>query len=73
MAAYAASGAAVAEAAEIDVTPQGNRAAAVTVRWRVRAGDGTLLRDFRTTYQFVGPDPWRVVTYVNHDEVPPAG
>ncbi len=73
MAAYRAAGAARADIAGLDVLEQGDSAALATVRWNVRAADGTLIRDFRSSYQFVGPDPWRIVSYVNHDTVRPAG
>lgn len=36
---------------------------------RVRSSDGALIRDLRTSYQLAGPDPWRIVSYVNHDVV----
>lgn len=67
MAAYRQAGAAKAEIARIDLLGQGNRAHAATVHWQIRSADGTMIRDLRTTYQLVGPDPWRVVSYVNHD------
>lgn len=69
MTAYRAAGAARAEVASIDVLAQGDRAQAATVHWHVRSADGAMIRDFRTTYQMVGPDPWRIVSYVNHDVV----
>lgn len=71
MAAYRQAGAAKAEIAGIEVLGQGNRAQAGTVHWHVRSADGGMIRDFRTTYQLVGPDPWRIVSYVNHDLVEP--
>lgn len=69
MAAYRQAGAARADIASIDVLSQGDRAQAVTVHWQVRSVEGAMIRDFRTTYQLVGPDPWRIVAYVNHDFV----
>lgn len=71
MAAYQAAGATAAEIAEIDVLAQGDSALLATVRWNVRGADGGLVRDFRTSYELVGPEPWRIVSYVNHDTVRP--
>ena len=71
MAAYRNAGAAAADIAGIDVLSQGDSAALATVRWHVRSATGELLRDFRTSYQLVGPDPWRILSYVNHDTVRP--
>lgn len=74
MAAYRSAGAATAEIASIDLLRQGNAAQLATVHWAVRSSDGALVRDLRTSYQFAGPNPWRIVSYVNHDVVadPPA-
>lgn len=69
IAAYHQAGAARADIASIDVLAQGDRAQAATVHWQVRSLEGAMIRDFRTTYQMVGPDPWRIVSYVNHDFV----
>lgn len=69
MAAYRASGAVAADIEGLDVLEQGDSAALVTVHWRVRAAGGGLVRDFRTSYQLVGPDRWRIFGYVNHDTV----
>ena len=66
MTAYRSAGAAVAEIVDLDPLPQGDRAALVTVHWNVRAADGTMIRDFRTSYQLVA-EPWRILGYVNHD------
>lgn len=71
MAAYRAAGAARAEIGEIDVLAQGDAAALATVRWSVRSATGEMIRDFRTSYQLVGADQWRIVSYVNHDTVLP--
>lgn len=68
MAAYRNAGAAVAETEELEPLVQGDRAALVTVHWNVRAADGTMIRDFRTSYQLVA-HPWRILGYVNHDTV----
>lgn len=71
MAAYRKAGAAVADLAAIEILDQGDSAALATARWHVRSAAGVLIRDFRTTYQLLGPDPWRIVSYVNHDTVRP--
>jgi len=68
MTAYRSAGAAVAEIVDLDPLPQGDRAALVTVHWNVRAADGAMIRDFRTSYQLVA-EPWRLLGYVNHDTV----
>ncbi|HUQ79446.1 MAG TPA: hypothetical protein VM427_11330 [Patescibacteria group bacterium] len=69
MAAYRASGAVAADIEGLEVLEQGDSAALVTIHWRVRAADGGVVRDFRTSYQLIGPDPWRILGYVNHDTV----
>jgi hypothetical protein len=69
MTAYRQAGAARADIDTVEVMPQGDRALLVTVRWHVRGVGGALIRDFRTSYQLVGPDPWQIVSYVNHDFV----
>jgi hypothetical protein len=71
MAAYQRSGAAHADVASLALLEQGDRAVLATVNWQVRAADGALIRDFQTSYQLVGPDPWRIISYVNHDTVGP--
>jgi len=68
MAAYARSGAAVAQVSDIDVLEQGDSATLVTAHWNVRSATGEMVRDFRTSYQLVGQPP-RIVSYVNHDVV----
>jgi len=70
MAAYRASGAAVANVKSIQALSQGDGALLATVHWDVRAADGSAIRDFRTSYQLARdgtPDSWRIVSYVNHD------
>ena len=68
MAAYARSGAARAEIAALDVVPLGKSSAFTTVRWHVRDAEGTLLKDFHTTYQLLRTDGgWQIVSYTNHD------
>ncbi|MES2208621.1 MAG: DUF4440 domain-containing protein [Chloroflexota bacterium] len=69
MTAYRSAGAASADIADIDVQEQGSEAVLATVHWHVRGPDGTMVRDFRTSYQLVVADPWRIVSYVNHDRV----
>lgn len=69
MAAYRSVGAAAAEIAGIDLREQGTEAVLATVNWHVKAADGTILRDFSTSYQVIFADPWRILSYVNHDRV----
>jgi len=69
MAGFRESGAVVADIDRVDVRSQGDSATLATVHWNVKAATGKTLRQFRTTYQLVGPDPWRIVSYVNHDTV----
>ena len=69
MLAYRSAGAAAADLVDIDVQEQGTEAVLATVHWHVRAPDGALIRDFRTSYQLVAADPWRILSYVNHDRV----
>ena len=69
MAGYRSAGAASADIVAIDVQEQGTEAVLATVHWHVRAADGTVLRDFRTSYQLLVADPWRILSYVNHDQV----
>ena len=73
MAAYRKAGAAAADVVALDVLEQGDSAALATVRWVVRSADGALVRDFRTSYQMLGPDPWAIHAYLNHDTVRPVG
>lgn len=68
MAAYAQSGASVAQITDIDHLEQGDSATLVTVHWNVRSASGQTIRDFRTSYQLVGR-PSRIASYVNHDVV----
>ena len=63
------SGAVVADIGRIDVRSQGDSATLATVHWILKAGTGKTLSEFRTTYQLVGPKPWRILSYVNHDTV----
>jgi SnoaL-like domain len=69
MAAYARSGAARADIADLDVEALGRSSAFATVHWHVQAADGTLLKDFRTTYHLVRVEGgWRILSYTNHDD-----
>jgi ketosteroid isomerase-like protein len=69
MAAYARSGAARADIAELDVTELGRSSAFATVHWHVRTADGAVVKDFRTTYHLVRADGgWRILSYTNHDD-----
>ena len=72
-AAYRKAGAAAADVVALDVLEQGDSAALATVRWVVRSADGALVRDFRTSYQMLGPDPWTIHAYLNHDTARPVG
>jgi hypothetical protein len=68
MEAYASAGAARADIAGLDVVPLGTSSAMATVRWHVLGADGTLLRDFRSTYHLLSVDrAWRILSYTNHD------
>lgn len=69
MAGYRSAGAASAAIVEIDVREQGTEAAMVTVHWHVRAANGTMVRDFHTSYQLVDVDQPRILSYINHDQV----
>jgi len=41
-----------------------------TVRWNALDADGTLLRDFTTSYQMLREESgeWRILSYTYHDE-----
>ena len=69
MAGYRASGAASADIVDIDAREQGTDAVIATVHWHVLAKDGSMVRDFHTSYQLIVTDPWRIISYVNHDQV----
>lgn len=56
MTAYARSGAARADIVELDVVELGRSSAFVTVHWDVCDAAGTILKDFRTTYQLLRAD-----------------
>jgi hypothetical protein len=69
MAAYAASGAARADLASLEVTALGTSGALATAHWHIRDDEGGLVKDFHTTYQLLrGTEGgWRILTYTNHD------
>lgn len=68
MGAYARSGAARADVAALEVEPLGASSAVATVNWHVRSADGTVIKDFHTTYHLLRMDGgWRILTYTNHD------
>ena len=69
MEAYRSAGATRATIVELDVRPLGRSSALATVRWNALADDGTLLRDFRTSYHLLRDDPdgWHILTYTYHD------
>jgi ketosteroid isomerase-like protein len=69
MAAFRDAGAASADIGGLDVRSQGDSATLATVRWLVRSAAGDVIRDFQTSYQLIGPAPWRIASYVNHDTV----
>ena len=68
MTAYAESGAARADIAELDVVDLGKSSAIATVHWHVRSADGAMVKDFHTTYHLLREgDSWRILSYTNHD------
>jgi hypothetical protein len=68
MDAYAKSGAARADVAELDVVPLGKSSAFATVHWHVKDAEGGVIKDFHTTYHLLRADGgWRILTYTNHD------
>lgn len=68
MSAYARSGAARADIAELDVVSLGASSVFATVHWHVRDADGGLIKDFHTTYHVLRVDgEWRILSYTNHD------
>ena len=69
MAGYRSAGAAAADVVDIETQEQGTEAVIATVHWHVRAADGSIVRDFHTSYQRIVADPWRIISYVNHDRV----
>lgn len=67
MTAYRNSGAASADVDSLDVLEQGDNALLATVHWVIRTADRGVVRDFHTSYQLVGRNPWQILSYVNHD------
>ena len=68
MAAYAESGAARTEIAELDVVDLGRSSAFATVHRHVRDADGAMVKDFHTTYHLLREgESWRILSYTNHD------
>ena len=69
MTAYRNAGATEAAMAGLDVKPLGRSSVLATVHWNALAADGTLVRDFHTSYQLLrdGSTGWRILTYTNHD------
>lgn len=78
MAAYRNAGAARAAIADLHVTRLDRTSAIATVRWHALAADGSLLRDFGTSYQLLrdrdrdrdgdGDGGWRILSYTYHDD-----
>src|SRR5581483_9672110 len=69
MEAYARSGAARADVVSLDVAPLGHSSANATVHWHVCNADGSVIKDFRTTYHLLrAGDGWRILAYTNHDD-----
>jgi ketosteroid isomerase-like protein len=68
MDAYAIAGAARIDLADLTVRELGTSSALATVRWHARAADGSLLREFSTSYHLLrAGDSWRILSYTNHD------
>ena len=69
MAAYARSGAARADIVRLEVTELGRSSAFATVHWHVCDAEGTVVKDFRTTYHLVSTGgSRRILSYTNHDD-----
>jgi ketosteroid isomerase-like protein len=69
MGGYAASGAARADIAELDVVDLGRSSAFATVHWHVSNATGEVVKDFRTTYHLArAGESWRILSYTNHDD-----
>lgn len=70
MGAYRNAGAKRAVIADLRVTKLDRTSAMATVRWNALAEDGSLLRDFATSYQLLRGEPagWRVVSYTYHQD-----
>ncbi len=70
MEAYRNAGATRATIAELQVTQLDRSSVIATVRWNALTADGTLLRDFTTSYQMLREESgeWRILSYTYHDE-----
>jgi len=70
MEAYRNAGATRATIADLHIARLDGANAFTTVRWNALSADGTLLRDFATTYQMLSDErgAWRILSYVYHDE-----
>ena len=67
MHAYAAAGAVRADIASLDALPLGPSGAMVTVNWHAVDADGTMVRDFHTSYHLLrNGETWRILSYTNH-------
>jgi ketosteroid isomerase-like protein len=62
-------GAASAEIRGIEAMSQGDGALLATVHWELHDGAGSILRDFRTSYQLATASDWRIISYINHDRL----
>jgi len=71
MEAYRNAGATRATIMELHVTQLGSTSVVATVRWNAHSADGSLLRDFVTSYQMLRDDAagWRILSYTYHDRV----
>ena len=55
--------------AGVEVKPTGAWSAAVTVHWIIDHSNGSVLRDFYTTYNLFRQDgEWKILVTTNHDE-----
>jgi hypothetical protein len=70
MDAYRGQGAATWSPVEIESRRLGDYASFETVRWNALDGDGTVLRDTKTTYHLLAApeeaEGWRFLSYTNH-------
>lgn len=70
MEAYRNAGAARAVIADVNSITLGRSSRLTTVRWNVQSDDGTVLRDFATSYHMLRHEDggWRILSYTNHDD-----
>lgn len=67
MQAYATSGAVRADMASLHELSLGPTGTVVTVHWHAVAADGSMVRDFRTSYHLLRDgETWRILSYTNH-------